>query len=108
MPPSNHHIALDDYCDAIRDIHHGVSASRYRAVITAWGKWNAFTSWLGVAADLSDVSDPIPILQIFAYRVRSGVLAAKCQPIKKRSVEQYLHSVGQIFASMGAQDPRLD
>ena len=108
MPPTTRHTALDDYRAALRDMRHSVSASRCRADITAWGKWNAFTAWLGVSADLSDVSDPIPILQIFAHRVRSGVLAAKGQPIKKRSVEQYLRSVGQIFASVGAQDPRLD
>ena len=89
-------------------MRHGISASRCRANITVWIKWNAFTSWLGVAADLSYVSEPIPILQIFAHRVRSGVLEAKGQPIKKRSVEQHLRSVGQIFASVGAQDPRLD
>jgi hypothetical protein len=107
MPPTTRHTALDDYRAALRDMRHGVSASRCRADITAWGKWNAFTAWLGVSADLSDVYDPIPILQIFAHRVRSGILAAKGQPIKKRSVEQYLRSVGQIFSSVGGQDPRL-
>ena len=89
-------------------MRNGVSASRHRADFTAWGKWNQHCAYLGVSPDLSDVADPIPILQIFAHRVRSGVLAAKGGSIKKRSVEQYLRSVGQIFASVGASDPRMD
>ena len=50
----------------------------------------------------------IPFLQIFAHKVCTGVLAANNKPIHKRSVEQYLRSVGQIFAAVGAPDPRLN
>lgn len=45
---------------------------------------------------------------MFAHRVRAGTLAASGRSIKKRSVEQHLRSVGQIFASVGARDPRMD
>ena len=86
-------------------MHNGVSTSRHRADITTWGKWNKHCAYLGVSPDLSDVADPIPILQIFGHRVRSGVLAAKGGSIKKRLVEQYLCSVGQIFARVGGLRP---
>ena len=82
MSPSTRHTVLDDYRVALQDMHHSVSAPHCRSDITVWSKWNAFTSWLGVAADLSGVSDPITILQIFAHRICSSVLAAKRQPIK--------------------------
>ena len=52
--------------------------------------------------DLQDIRDKIPFLQIFAHKVRTGVLAANNKPIHKRSVEQYLRSMGQIFAAVGA------
>jgi hypothetical protein len=43
---------------------------------------------------------------MFAHEVRSGHLAADGKPVRKRTVEQYLRSVAQIFASVGAADPR--
>ena len=45
---------------------------------------------------------------MFAHNVRTGVLAANHKPIHKRNVEQHLRSVGQIFAAVGAPDPRLN
>ena len=52
--------------------------------------------------------DVIPFLQIFSHKVCTGVLAANNKPIHKRSVEQYLRSVGQIFAAVEGPDPRLN
>jgi hypothetical protein len=57
---------------------------------------------------LDHIRDPVPILQLFAQRVRTGIDAADGKPVRKRSVEQYLRSVGQAFTGMGAPDPRLD
>eukprot|EP00957_Ditylum_brightwellii_P053752 4072035-Ditylum_brightwellii.AAC.1 len=54
------------------------------------------------------MADPIPIMQLFAKRVRSDVLAANRCPVKKDTVAGYLRAIGQIHASMGANDPRLD
>ena len=50
----------------------------------------------------------MPFLQIFAHKVRTGVLAVKNKAIQKQSVEQYIRSVGEIFAAVGAPDPRLN
>jgi len=73
-----------------------------------WAVWARFCGTLGLQADLEDVQDPIPLLQIFAHRVRTGEYAIHGARVRKRSVEQYLRSMGQAFASMGAKDIRLD
>ena len=51
------------------------------------------------------IQDPVPLLQIFADQVCSGVLAAKWSTIKNRSVDQYLRSVGHIFVTVRTTDP---
>ena len=60
--------------------------------------------------DLQDIKDKTPFLQIFAHKIRTGVLEANNKPIHKRRVDQYIRSVGQIFADVGvgAPDPRLN
>ena len=59
-----------------------------------------FTTWLNIAPDLSRVSDPIPYLQIFADRVRVGVLSANSSGVKKRTVEGYPRDMTHIFAGV--------
>ena len=73
-----------------------------------WKLWDTFCAWLSIPNDLKGVKYPIPFLQIFAHKVHTGVLAANYKPIHKQSVEQYIRSVGQIFAAMGGADPRLN
>ena len=53
-------------------------------------------------------SDPIPILQILAQRLREGTLAASGQPGRSRTVEDTIRAVGQTYAGMGAKDPRVN
>jgi len=55
----------------------GVTSSCQRANRTDWTIWSNFCADLGVPTDLAHIADPIPLLQIFAHRVRVGVLAAK-------------------------------
>ena len=54
--------------------------------------------------DLQGIKDPIPFLQIYAEHVRTRIISAKEVPIKKRSIDQYLRSIGKIFASVGADE----
>ena len=61
-----------------------------------------------IPTDLQGIKDPIPFLQIFAHKVRTCILAANHKPIHKLSVKQYIRSVGQSFAAVGAPDPRLN
>mmetsp|Transcript_31242 Transcript_31242/g.57939 ORF Transcript_31242/g.57939 Transcript_31242/m.57939 type:complete len:340 (-) Transcript_31242:306-1325(-) len=74
-------------------MQHGFTSSRRRADHTNWSIWSSFCADLSIPTYLSFINDPIPILQIFAHRVRAGVLAAKGRRVKKRSVEQYLCSI---------------
>ena len=54
------------------------------------------------------MDDPVPILQLYARRYRTGAIAPSQREVKSRTVEQALRAVGQTFASLGANDPRLN
>ena len=62
---------------------------------------------MGLDPFLEAFEDKVPILQVFIQRVRDGELAANGNPIKSRSVEDYLRAVAQTFLSVGSADPRL-
>ena len=57
---------------------------------------------------LDKVRDPVLFLQIFTNRVRSGLLAHNGEPVRSRTAEAYLRAVGQTFANVGIEDPRLN
>jgi len=86
----------------------GVSPGRANSAITYWEQWITFTNELGLDPFLEAFQDKIPILQVFIQRVRDGELAANGNPIRSRSVEDYLRAVAQTFLSVGASDPRLN
>ena len=50
----------------------------------------------------------MPFLQIFVHKLFTVVLLFKKKAIQKRSVEQYIRYVGQIFSGVGPQDPQLN
>ena len=86
----------------------GFSSSRLHKDTTAWRQWDSFCRWIHISPDLHVIKDLVPFLQIFAQKVKTGVLALKKKAIQKRSVEQCIRSVGQIFAVVGAPDPRFN
>ena len=86
----------------------GVSTGYAKSTSTHWTQWLRFCAGIGLDPNLSDVSDPVPFLQIFAHRVRTGDLAKQGDIVKKRTVEAYLRAVGQVHTSVGARDPRHD
>ena len=57
---------------------------------------------------LDKVRNPVPFLQIFTCRVRSGLLAYNWEPIRSRTAEAYLRAVGQTFANVDIGDSRLN
>ena len=57
---------------------------------------------------LDTVREPVPFLQIFTGRVRSGLLAHNGEPVRSLTAEAYLRAVGQNFATVGIGDPRLN
>ena len=106
-PLAAHHLRRD-FCTAQETVRKGVSAGRATSTKTGWNKWVKFTASLGLDPYLETFEDKVPLLQIFAQRVRTGELAAKGDPIRARSVEDYVRFVGQTFASVGTSDPRLN
>ena len=86
----------------------GVSSGRATATNTHWNKWTSFTTELGLSPLLEAIEDKVPFIQVFSQRVRTGKLAANKAPVKSRTVEDYVRSVGQTYLSLGTQDPRLN
>ncbi|MFN9983804.1 MAG: hypothetical protein ACK53Y_28015, partial [bacterium] len=85
----------------------GVSRGRTGATSTSWNIWEEFCHDLAIDPFLSTISDPVPLLQIFASRYRLGTLAPSGAQVKARTVEDALRAVGQTMASLGYVDPRL-
>lgn len=44
---------------------------------------------------------------MFAYRYRHGLINTSRRPVRSKTVDHALRNVGQAFATVGAQDPRL-
>ena len=57
---------------------------------------------------LDKVQDPVPFIQIYTRRIRSGLLAHNGEPVRSRTAEAYLRVVGQTFANVGIGYPRLN
>ena len=90
--------------DAVRS---GVTAQGAAGADTHWQLWSDFCDELAVDALLSNLQDPVALLQVFAQRYRTGTIAPKSKPVRSRTVEDALRSVGQTFAGLGKPDPRL-
>jgi hypothetical protein len=102
------HRFSSDICIAQATVLQGVSPGRAAGTATAWDKWIEFTRDLGLDPFLQAFKDKVPFLQVFAQRVHTGELAAGGNPIKSRSVEDYVRGVAQTFLHVGANDPRLN
>ena len=87
------------------DVAHGVVPSNAQASSAHWSKWVAFCDNLNLDPSLQGVPDPIPYLQVFAYRFRQGLINMTKRPVRSRTVEGALHSIGQMFACVGSPDP---
>ena len=86
----------------------GVVPGRAAAADRHWQQWLAFAASVNVDPWLHSVLDPIPLLQVFAARYRDGRLAPSHGPVRSRTVEDAVRSVGQTFARVGAKDVRKD
>ena len=97
-----------DFSTAQKTVATGVSAGRATYTNTAWNIWVGFTAGLGLDPFIQTFKDKVPILQIFAHRVRSGELAADGNPVRARTAEDYIRFVAQTFQHVGTKDPRLN
>jgi hypothetical protein len=108
LDPVKEHRFRSDFSTAQQTVLQGISAGRASSTVTAWDKRIEFTSDLGIDPFLQAFPDKIPFLQDFAQRVHSGELAASGNPIRARSVEDYIRMVGQTFLHVGSEDPCLN
>jgi hypothetical protein len=105
--PTNTADAFHDSLGAVqRHIRAGVVSSRARAADHHWQRWETFCQQHSLDPLLLGLQDPIPALQVFATRYRSGEIAPGGQAVRSHTVEDALCAVGQGFASVGAQDSR--
>ena len=84
----------------------GVSAGYAQSLDSNWRQWTIFCAEIGLDPLLKNIADPVPFLQIFAHRIRTGRHATNGLPVTKRTVEHYVHAVGQAITALGAIDPR--
>lgn len=84
-----------------------VTAAQARSSNNVWQLWCTFCQDLQTNLFLLDDSEPITLLQLFALLYCSGEMSASISPTKKCQVEQTLHAIGQMLASMGLPDPCL-
>ena len=87
-----------------------VSPDRARAVTTVWKYcWLPFLSQNGITDPfLTGVRDKIPLLRVFAIRLRDGRLSRGGKPIRAAHVRDEIFRVAQAFTRVGAPDPRFD
>lgn len=85
-----------------------VSAKRARDKDSHWRIWKTYCQGLaGLDLYLRDVKAKLSILQVFALRLRTGQIAPRHKPIKAGTVADYLCTVGEEIAGVGADpDPR--
>jgi hypothetical protein len=108
LDPIKAHRFSRDFGIAQETVLAGVSPGRAASRATAWSKWIDFTRDLGINPFLQTFNDKVPFLQIFAQRVHSGELAARGNPLRSQSAEDYVRHVAQTFLNLGADDPRLN
>ena len=107
MDPVQADLFRSDFRLAQQDVKAGVSTGRARSSNSHWKIWQQFTDQLAIDPFLETIEDKVPILQVFARRLRTGQLAPSRNSLRSRSVEDYLRSIGQAFRELGMSDPRL-
>lgn len=108
LPPEISDAFRRDYRVVQLTLRSAVVPGRAQSSDVHWDVWLQFCASLGIDPFLRTTTDPIPLLQVFAARYRSGIIAPSHRPVRSRTVEDALRSVGSSLTSMGAPDPRLD
>ena len=95
-----------EYSAVRKAVAAGISAGYENSISSQWSVWLGFCAGIGLDPHFENVTDPIPFLQIFAHRVRTGDIATHGKQVRKRTVEQHIRAVGQGNTSLGASGPR--
>jgi len=90
-----------------RDVALGISSSRSNSTCTTWLLWEDFCRSLTLDPTGADIPDPIPLLQVFAHRYRTGEISPSQSAVRGHTVGDALRAIGQTMAHMGFDDPHL-
>jgi len=107
-PPATQDALRADFLLAQTTVAAGVVPSRDKKAQRAWDIWCAFCTSINANPDVSQMADPVTLLQTFGLRWRDGRISPSKEPNRSRSVEDTIRLVSQKFPSMGSKDPWLD
>ena len=85
----------------------GVTAQRAASADTHWELWSTFCHELALDSLLSNLQDPVALLQVFAHQSPTDTIAPKRKPVHSRTMADALRSVAQAFAGLGQPNPYL-
>ncbi|EJK58873.1 hypothetical protein THAOC_20968, partial [Thalassiosira oceanica] len=77
---------------------------RGRQRANAYARWSASCAAFNVDPLLQGVPRPIPFMQTYIQQYRTGVVAARGQPVGARAAEEALRFVGQTMQQLGSDD----
>ena len=89
------------FCAATEDIAKGLSTGRACTADEHWTKWANFCSRVSLDPLLIGYKDPVPILNIFARDYRTGDITPTSSPVRSRTAEDAVRSIGQALAALG-------
>lgn len=108
LPPEERDRWCSDLLLVQTEVETGVVAGTARSQCNIWLTWLECCASISFDPWLQSIRDPVPILQVFAHRVRTGELSLSGSVALSRSPEAYIRAIGQTFARLGAPDPRLN
>ena len=108
LPTQQAHELRTDLYALPGDVARGVCPSRVVAAQNTWTVWTTFCRSLNIDPGLGGITNPLPVLLIFARRYRDGRLAPAGHPVLAHTAEDAVRQVGQAFAVLGLRDPRLN
>jgi hypothetical protein len=99
--------AINDFRAIAQHVSLALCRSRQGGHKTAVNVWESFCNSMAIDPTLSTYADPIPALQLFAHRYRTGAIAPGGAQVRGKTVGDAVRAVGQAFSSLGLPDPRL-
>ena len=107
-PPSLRDALRRDVCLVAKTVQAGVVPSRAAKATKNWRHWETFCTQHHQDPWLGDLQDPVPLIQIYAQRLRDGRASTSGRPLQSKTVDDILCQVLQAFTLVGASDPGLD
>jgi hypothetical protein len=98
LDPDTQNSFRRDFELAEEAVRSGITAQCVAGTHAHWQLlWSAFWDELAVDALLSNLQDPVALLQVFAQQYRTGTIAPKSKPVRSRTIEDaLLRSIGQM------------